>query len=103
MRIPADLDRTGLLVVAWTDHFFGDSYVSPRVVANEHGPDIRLDFTRDRSRAAEADALWFHAPSLGALPERQPGQKWVLMSMESDVNYPVLKNPFLDARASICR
>lgn len=95
MTIPADLKKTKLLVVACTSHFFGDDFVSSRLVRNPHGPDLTLEFTSDVSRAGDADALWFHGPHVAALPPRKPGQKRVLMCMESDVNYPALKNPLL--------
>jgi hypothetical protein len=47
----------------------------------------------DPSQAATADAVVFHIPTLGALPARKPrGQLWVAWSMESDVNYPRLRD-----------
>jgi hypothetical protein len=94
--IPADLRTTEILVLAWTDHFFDADYLSPKVIPNPNGPDITLDFTRDRDRLHQADAVWFHGPSILDSPERRPGQKWILMSMESAVNYPILRHPKLD-------
>lgn len=91
--VPADLRKTNLLVLAWTDHFFGDAYLDDVVVETPEGPPITLTFTQDRGRLAEADAVWFHGPHIRDLPRRSPGQPWILMSMESDVNYPALKAP----------
>ncbi len=90
-QIPKDLKSTKLLVLAWTKHFFGAEYLDGKRVENANGPDIELTFTSDRSRLHEADAVWLHGPSIVDLPpsKRQP---WVLMSMESDVNYPLLRD-----------
>jgi hypothetical protein len=53
------------------------------------------ELTFDRTRFDEADAVVFHIPSL--VPEGQlhkrAGQRWVAASMESEVNYPQLRNP----------
>ncbi len=92
--IPQDLKSTRLLVLAWTDHFFGADYLDAKRIANPNGPDIELSFTSDRDRLDEVDAVWFHGPSITDLPPRKR-QPWVLMSMESDVNYPALKNPLV--------
>lgn len=92
--IPDRLQKTHLKVLAWTSHFFSRDYLEPVHVENPSGPDIFLEFFTDRNLLAEADAVWFHAPSIIDMPslavKRQP---WVLMSMESDVNYPALNNP----------
>jgi hypothetical protein len=93
--IPTGLQRTELLVLAWTDHFFGDEYLTSKSIANPNGPDITLEFTRDRHRLHEADAVWFHGPSIADMPEKRFGQSWILMSMESAVNYPMLRHPQL--------
>ncbi len=90
--IPKDLKKNHLLVLAWTGHFFGDDYLDSKRFEQPGGPDLKLTFTSDRSRLEEADAVWFHGPSIADLPKRKL-QPWVLMSMESDVNYPALKNP----------
>lgn len=93
LKIPGSLKSTQLLVLAWTGHFFGSDYLAPRRIANPDGDDIELYFTQDRRRLAEANAVWFHAPSITDLP-RAKNQPWILMSMESDANYPALKNPY---------
>lgn len=52
------------------------------------------EITFDRSRYAEAEAVLFHipsAPDLGAFRKRR-GQRWVAVSMESDINYPQLRD-----------
>src|ERR1700730_11467126 len=62
----------------------------------------RQAFVWDRSLFAEADAVVFHIPDLVfhtlnlvdiADLQKPPGQVWVAWSMESVVNYPILKNP----------
>lgn len=91
--IPACPKITTLRVLAWTDHFFGPRYLDSKVIENPNGPDITLEFTRDRNHAPDVDAIWFHAPSITDLP-RQKNQPWILMSMESAVNYPALTNAY---------
>lgn len=83
---------THLTVVAWTDHFLGEAFLAPRDYCEPDGSQIQLEFTQDRSRLGEADAVWFHGPSIRDLPQ-QKQQPWVIMSMESEVNYPALANP----------
>ena len=54
----------------------------------------RCRFTSDPRRLFEASAVVFHVPTLRQqLPPKRPGQTWVAFSMESDVNYPVLRDP----------
>ena len=91
------LPSTQLLVLVWTEHFFGKNYLDSKRIVNPNGPEIELSFTTDRQRLDEVDAVWFHGPSITDLPpvKRQP---WVLMSMESDVNYPSLNNPMVKLR-----
>ncbi|MGA7671720.1 MAG: glycosyltransferase family 10 [Nitrolancea sp.] len=50
--------------------------------------------TFDRERYDDADAVIFHIPSLPKpmYAVKRPGQRWVAMSMESDVNYPALRD-----------
>lgn len=54
-----------------------------------------FEVTTDRSRIAEARAVVFHIPTAPDLRRirKLPGQKWVAWSMESDVNYPQLRDP----------
>ena len=92
LRVPRNLIKHNLLVLAWTKHFFGSDYLDPKLIKNPNGPDISMSFTTERKRLAEADAVWFHGPSVKELPEAKT-QPWILMSMESDVNYPALTNP----------
>jgi alpha-1,3-fucosyltransferase 10 len=94
--VPTDLKSTELLVLAWTEHFFGADYLESKRFASPGGPMIGLEFTQDRNRLPEADAVWFHGPSILELPERRPDQIWILMSMESAVNYPMLRHPKLN-------
>jgi len=48
----------------------------------------------DSRDLAAADAVLFHLPNLKQIPPigKRPGQLWVAMSMESDVNYPLQVN-----------
>lgn len=92
--IPPNLKSTQLLVLAWTGHFFGADYLDDRRFETPNGADIELTFTTDREQLDQADAVWFHGPSITDLPPTKQ-QPWVLMSMESDVNYPALKNPMV--------
>ncbi len=94
LEIPGPLKSTRLLVLAWTEHFFGPDYFEPKRIANPGGDGIELRFTQDRDHLAQADAVWFHGPSINDLPSTK-NQPWILMSMESDSNYPALKNPYV--------
>jgi hypothetical protein len=62
----------------------------------DEGPicDGRGELTFDRSRIGEADAVVFHIPSIppSVRLRKRRGQRWVALSMESDVNYPQLRN-----------
>jgi hypothetical protein len=51
------------------------------------------DFTHDRSRAAEANALVIHLPACPQIWEarKYPGQLWVAWCLESDVTMPLLR------------
>lgn len=88
---PSNLLPQQLLVVACTSHFFDNDYVQDVILPEEWGLDLHCTFSSDLSLIPEADALWFHGPSIRSLPNKIPGQKWIVMSMESDINYPFLK------------
>jgi hypothetical protein len=77
-----------LLVLVWTDHFFGESYLDAVTVEGTDAPTARIEFTTDRAALDSASAVWFHGPSIRDFPPKRPDQPWVLMSMESDANYP---------------
>jgi len=81
-----------LLVVAVTDHFFGDDYVQDFSLPDHWGIAAKCRFTDDISLMDQADALWFHGPSTRKLPKKKEGQKWIVMSMESEQNFPFMKN-----------
>jgi Glycosyltransferase family 10 (fucosyltransferase) C-term/Fucosyltransferase, N-terminal len=50
--------------------------------------------TDDAKNIGDAAAVVFHIPSLRMLPTlKPPGQLWVAWSMESEVNYPRLRDP----------
>ena len=55
----------------------------------------RCEFTSDRRRIAQANAIVFHIPTLRGipLPPKRPWQRWVAWSLESAVNYPELADP----------
>ena len=89
---PSGLGSQNLLVVAYTDHYFGESFGKHLVFPKEWNVDLKCEFSHDRSRLAEADAVWFHAPSVSELPKKRAGQTWIMMSMESTINYPFLLN-----------
>jgi hypothetical protein len=74
--------------------FYNTMFGSPIAVA----PDDLLpgfEATHDRARFDEADAVVFHLPSLRfwQRPKKRPGQLWVAFCIESDVNYPILRDP----------
>jgi hypothetical protein len=62
-----------------------------------HAPedDPLYQFTQDCSQLPRADVVVFHVPTAPnpARVRKYPGQKWVAYSLESDVNYPQLRNP----------
>src|SRR4029077_5093283 len=53
------------------------------------------EFTHDRSRLAEADAVIIHLPGCRRIWEarKYPGQLWVAWSLESDVTVPAMRDP----------
>lgn len=53
------------------------------------------EITKDRSRMAEADAVVFHVPQsrLIGLRRKRPGQLWVAWCIESEANWPRLRDP----------
>jgi alpha-1,3-fucosyltransferase 10 len=59
--------------------------------------------TRDRAILTSADVVAFHLPTLGAacLPPKPSDQTWVGCWMESEVNYPHLRDPTLLSRFDI--
>ncbi len=78
------------LILFWTGYFGR----SPLDLVPAHIVD---HFTTDPGRIGEADAVVFHLPDWRrSLPEDTPkfaGQKWVVWSMESSVNYRRLAEP----------
>jgi hypothetical protein len=52
------------------------------------------EVTSDRTRYREAGVVIFHIPTMPLFrwPLKHRGQRWVALSMESDINYPVLRN-----------
>lgn len=96
-RPPKDLKPGTLTVVACTSHFFSDDYVRPFALPEEWGVDLSCNFTGDPAFLERADAWWFHGPSITRLPKDKK-QRWILMSMESDRNWPLLQNPDVLAR-----
>jgi Glycosyltransferase family 10 (fucosyltransferase) C-term/Fucosyltransferase, N-terminal len=89
-------------IVLFYNEFFG---AAPDVSTLDAAD--RNAFSWDRSLFAKADAVIFHVPDMVfsnpnlddfAALQKPPGQLWVAWSMESAVNYPVLKNPAFIAR-----
>jgi alpha-1,3-fucosyltransferase 10 len=77
------------LILFYNDVFGVQPWAKPKV------GDIGCDVTADRARAAEADAVVLHVPSLPRPRQlrhiaKHPRNLWVLWSMESSVNYPML-------------
>jgi hypothetical protein len=56
---------------------------------------LSCEFTHDRSRLAEAEAVIIHLPGCRRIWEarKYPGQLWVAWSLESDVTVPALRDP----------
>jgi hypothetical protein len=61
---------------------------------------IQCEFTTDRRRLPEADAVIVHLPTAPPLEglAKHPGQTWVAFSMESEVTVPALADPETMAR-----
>jgi hypothetical protein len=92
-RPPADLPAADLLVVLHDRHYLPKTFETPLDLREQYGLPIRCRFTRDRDRLPEADAVLFHLPTLGEVPRRRAGQRFVLMSMEAAAHYPALTDP----------
>lgn len=58
-------------------------------------PDFNCEITKDNNQLEHAKAIVFHVPNLQKMVKIQkyPGQIWVAFSMESDINYPQLRDP----------
>src|SRR5262249_34703537 len=58
------------------------------------------EITTDRGRLEDADAVVFHVPGLRFYhrPRKRPNQLWIAWSIESDANYPRLRDPAFMAR-----
>jgi len=56
---------------------------------------VACELTYDPARLGDADSVVFHIPTLRRpiQVKKRRGQKWVALSMESDVNYPRLRDP----------
>ncbi len=78
--------------------FYHTLWNSPLELPMELPPGCEV--TTDRDRLDEAAAVVFHVPELRFYdrPKKQPGQLWVAWSIESDVNYPRLRDPAFMAR-----
>jgi hypothetical protein len=84
------LGKNKALIVACTKHFFGADYVSDFDLPQSLGLQGVCRFSDDLSLMDEADALWFHGPSIRKLPVKKKHQKWIVACMESEANYPFL-------------
>src|SRR2546423_74221 len=77
------------LILFYNDFFGSDPAANPPGCGT-------CEFTSDRGRFREADAVVFHIPTMHdwlAVPRKRRGQKWIAWSFESDVYYPQLKIP----------
>lgn len=90
-RLPELVPRD-FLIVALTDHFFDDDYIQDFQLPAHWGVPAKCRFTDEKSLIDDADALWFHGPSIRWLPHKKAGQEWIVISMESEQNYPFLSN-----------
>ncbi|NUS21545.1 MAG: alpha-1,3-fucosyltransferase [Mesorhizobium sp.] len=75
------------LILFWTRYFN-----KPVDIAAIPRCSVPVEWTNDRRRLAEADAVVFHLPNFREAGDahKYPGQLWVAWSMESVVNYPVM-------------
>jgi hypothetical protein len=75
------------LILFWTRYFD-----KPVDIAEWSQCSVLVEWTNDRRRLAEADAVVFHLPNSREIGDarKYPGQLWVAWSMESVVNYPVM-------------
>src|SRR5919206_3786954 len=75
------------LILFWTRCFN-----KPTDIAAMPQCPVPVEWTNDRRRLAEADAVVFHLPNFREAGDarKYPGQLWVAWSMESVVNYPVM-------------
>jgi hypothetical protein len=77
-------------LILFFNSFFGTFPDTSALAGSQH-----CDFTHDRSRLAEADAVIIHLPGCRRIWEarKYPGQLWVAWSLESDVTVPALRDP----------
>ncbi|MFT5572958.1 MAG: hypothetical protein ACI9FR_001882 [Cryomorphaceae bacterium] len=61
--------------------FFSSAYVKDFSLPSRWGLDIHCKFSDDLALMEQADALWFHGPSIRKLPKRKFGPK-----MDTDVD-----------------
>ena len=87
---PPDVPDARLNLLLWNDHWLGNDLGEPISVTTPAGARIELRFTRDREHQSVADAVILHGPTIRDLPVRRAGQPWVMVSMESYANYPLL-------------
>ena len=75
--------------------FFNSMFGEYPDTASLPGDAAACDFTRDRSRMAEADAVIIHLPGCRRIWEarKYPGQLWVAWNLESDVTVPAMRDP----------
>ena len=85
-EVPAD-DKSAPIVLLY-DFSWG------RELLPHRGEFQGCQLSADPSRLADAHVVIFHVPTLPPLQHiaKQPGQMWIALSMESDINYPLLAN-----------
>lgn len=81
------LDISDVLIL-----FYNTMWDQPLQLPEERLPDGCI-ITTDLRYFKEANAVVFHIPSLRRLPKQKPsGQIWIAWSIESEINYPQLRN-----------
>jgi hypothetical protein len=75
--------------------FYNQMFHIPLELDNHCVPGVRL--SEDLSDVPVADAVVFHAPTVREYPPIKPvGQLWVVWSMESETNYPIINDARFD-------
>ncbi|MDX8466532.1 glycosyltransferase family 10 [Mesorhizobium sp. VK23B] len=72
--------------------FYTRVFDKPVDIAAASACTVPVEWTNDRRRLSEADAVVFHLPNFREIGDarKYPGQLWVAWSMESVVNYPIM-------------
>jgi len=89
------------ILIVFHDRLYGSPLDLERLTV----PGVR--FSEDRALLQKADAVVIHVPQhaspKGPFMPKPKGQLWVAWSLESDINYPNLKDPIWDLRMTYQR